>query len=80
MNHIGQNILPITFKPGNTTERGEILKYFAAKLGMNIPRVAYHLTGFKEKDLFFLKSLCDQEERRGEAWTKIFWGSLKIRT
>lgn len=30
-------------------------------------------------DLYYLKSNCDQEERRGKSWSMVFWGSIKSR-
>lgn len=34
-----------------------------------------HLKSFS--DWHYMKSICDDAERRGEVWSKIFWGSLK---
>lgn len=62
------------------TERGELLKYFAGKLGISIPRVAGAVAYLKTlEDLYYLKSICDQYEREGKPWGKCFWGALKAR-
>lgn len=59
-------------------ERGELLKYFASKIGKPIGFVAMKLTGYKLPDLYYLKSICDQEEKRGVPWSKVFYGSIKV--
>lgn len=59
------------------SERGELLKYFGQKTGKPIGYVAMRLTGFKLQDLYYLKSNCDAEEKRGTPWGKVFWGSIK---
>lgn len=59
------------------SERGELLKYFSSKLGRPIPRVATYLTGLEVKDLYFIKSDCDQAEARGIPWGAAFHTSLK---
>lgn len=79
MQKISELQLGIPLKKSNKTERGELLKYFAGKLHLTIPRVAFHLTGFKLPDLYYMKSVCDDEERRGNIWAKVFWGSIKPR-
>lgn len=60
------------------TERGELLAYFAQKLGKKIPYVAFRVQGMGLKDLYFIKSDCDQAEARGVAWGAAFHTSLKI--
>jgi hypothetical protein len=73
----GKYTAPIK-KGKGPTERGELLKYFSGKLSMKIPRVAFHVAHLKElKDLYFLKSSCDDAERRGVAWGAAFWTSIK---
>lgn len=58
-------------------ERGDLLKYFATKIQKPIGFVAMKLTGLQLQDLYFIKSNCDQEEKRGVPWSKVFYGSLK---
>lgn len=61
----------------NKTERGELLLYFAKKTGYTIKRVAFKLTGIPTKDLYYIKSCCDDYENRGNTWGKCFNGMLK---
>ncbi len=79
MKKIGDSIKPLfpeqPKKKGS--ERGELLDYFSKKLGRKIPFIAFKLTGFKLPDLYYLKSICDDAERRGTPWGKVFWGSIK---
>lgn len=76
MKRISNYTVPALTKT-RVTERGELLKYFAQKTDKKIPFIAFKLTGFKLSDLYYLKSLCDGEERRGEPWAKVFFGSIK---
>lgn len=72
------HIMPKKKRP--PTERGELLKYFAMKTGKPIGYIAMRLKHMPElKDLYYLKSTCDQEEFRGTPWTKVFYGSIKAR-
>jgi hypothetical protein len=72
-------------KKGRRSERGDLIDYFLEKLSpgwhgarkLTFGYLAFRLTGFNREDLYFLKSNCDQEERRGQPWGKIFWGSIK---
>ena len=41
--------------------------------------INFRLTNFTVKDILYIKSLCDQEEKRGYLWSKMFWGSIKPR-
>lgn len=76
MKNISEFKLP-TPEQSKKTERGELLKYFAGKINKPIGYVAMRLTGFAVKDMYYLKSLCDQEEKRGTPWGKAFFGSIK---
>jgi len=59
------------------TERGELLKYFAGKLGRDIRYVAFKVTKMSVQDLYYLKSSCDAYEQMGNPWARGFYGSLK---
>ena len=61
------------------SERGELLRYFAQKLGWPIPRVAGKIGHLKAlEDLYFIKSAADSYEREGKGpWSKAFNGMLK---
>lgn len=72
-----------------TTERGEVIKYFQE--GVNAERdgkkyrklpfgyFAMKLTGLKQPDLYYLKSVCDDARRRGQSFAKTFFGSLRAK-
>lgn len=64
------------------TERGELLRYFCRKLGLDekkqIAFVAFKVTGMSVVDLYYLKSICDTYEKEGRgSWGKCFNGSIK---
>ncbi len=71
------------------TERGDLLEYFHYHVNLErdgkkyrklpIGAMAWKLEGLNIKDLYYLKSLCESERRRGNSWGKTFWGSLKNR-
>lgn len=66
--------------PKNTraTERGDLLKYFAERMAMTIPRVARHLAHLtKLEDLYYLKSDCEQATTRGVPFGAAFWTAIK---
>lgn len=63
-------------KRGNP--RGDLLKYFSEKLHKPIGYVAMRVTGFTLEDLYYLRSICDSEEKRGTPFGKVFYGSLKV--
>lgn len=71
-------IQPIKLVKSKATERGDLLKYLAGKMGWSIPRMAKQLSHLKElQDLYFLKSDCDQAEKRGIQWGAAFWTAIK---
>lgn len=67
------------------SERGDLLSYFYEKISptykgkLRMSSLAFRTSHLQLPDLYYLKSKCDQEERRGEPWAKVFWGSLKPR-
>lgn len=65
-------------KGATKSERGEVLKYFADKMGWKIGRVARKVQGLNLQDLYFVKSSCDLYERDGSPWRKAFNGMLKV--
>lgn len=65
------------------SERGELLRYFSLKTGRPIPVLVGRFIppGLTLKDLYYIKSSCDQYERSGQGpWSKAFFGMLKTRT
>lgn len=65
------------------TERGEMLKYFATRLNvgrvrdgyapLTLARMGRVLQGIPTKDLYYLKSVCDQSKD----FSKKFWWEIK---
>lgn len=70
------------------TERGELLRFFANELNKHVKkdgkmfnesRVAFFVAHLTVKDLYFLKSECEQAEKRGYSFFGIFWHSIKVK-
>lgn len=62
------------------SERGELLYYFADKLGWPVGRVGARLKGMQDlRTLYFIKSDCDQAASRGVPWGAAFHTSLRVR-
>ena len=70
------------------SERQEVLSFFYEKL---LPEwksknrltpcwLAMNTSHLKLQDLYYLKSICLSEEKRGQVFSKIFWGSLKSKS
>jgi hypothetical protein len=71
-----------------TSERGDLLEYFTAEANrerrgkykaLPVRFYAVKLSHLKTADLYYLKSVCEDAQRRGGSWAKCFWGSLKIK-
>jgi hypothetical protein len=79
MDHISSHITPSPKKKEKATERGELMEYFLTKLNiarvrdglapMNMPRMGRTLVAIPTKDLYYLKSICDQSKD----FSKKFW-------
>ena len=73
-------------KTGEKNERTELLRYFFEKLsptwtkgkltGGLLGMRTHHL---KLHDLKYIKSICEDSERRGGEFHVTFWGSLKAK-
>lgn len=59
------------------SERGTLLEYFAERMNMGIPRMAFHLKHLGVQDMYYLKSICETGERDGHPFGKIFWYSIR---
>ena len=93
MEHIGRHIRGETGrKRDKSTERGEIMQYFMQKLNrarardglplLTMPRMGRVLVAIPTKDLYFLKSVCDDAEKRSgsiDTFSKKFWWEVKPR-
>jgi hypothetical protein len=78
----GQNRLAERFKENGkkaTSERAELIGYFARKMGWTDKGAAMAVSHLKEnRDLYYLKSDCDQAEARGVPWPAAFRTALGI--
>lgn len=70
-------------KATKRTERGDLITYFHQRLTdkkgkrFNIGFIATKLAHLKLHDLYYLKSTCEDAERRGKPFGAIFWWSIK---
>jgi hypothetical protein len=81
MDHISSHIQRFTRKE-KVTERGELLRYFMDKLNasrvrdglpkLTMPRMGKTLEKIPTKDLYYLKSVCDQ----AKDFSKKFWWEI----
>ncbi|MDO8522462.1 MAG: hypothetical protein Q7S08_04225 [bacterium] len=81
MQHISVHIKR-TMSKGRETERGELMKYFCERINsgrrrdglapITMGRMGKTLEKIPTKDLYYLKSVCDQAEN----FSKKFWYSL----
>lgn len=79
MEHIGSHLQKQPEKKAKVTERGELMEYFLKKLNaarvrdglapMTMGRMGRVLVAIPTKDLYYLKSVCDQ----AKDFSKKFW-------
>ena len=79
MEHIGAHISHSPRRKERATERGELMEYFRAKLNservrdglgtLSMPRMGKVLQAIPTKDLYYLKTVCDQAKH----FSKKFW-------
>jgi hypothetical protein len=77
--------LPLETRSG--TERGDLIQDFLDRLTpdwngkrpLTFSYLVFRLTGLSKDDLYYLRSLCDQESRRGVPYGKVFFGAIKAR-
>lgn len=79
MDHIGAHIRHLPQKKEKITERGELMEYFLKNLNvarvrdglapMTMGRMGRTLVAIPTKDLYYLKSVCDQ----AADFSKKFW-------
>lgn len=89
MQHIGSHLSATGKKRGKETERGEMLKYFQTELNrarvrdglplISMPRMGKILELIPTKDLYYLRSVCDDTAKRGGEFSKKFWWEIKPR-
>jgi len=71
------------------SERSELVGYFTEKINQQregtkyrplTPRaIAIKLGHLNLTDIYYLKSICDDAQRRNGAFSKVFWSSLKVK-
>ncbi len=79
MEHIGAHIQKLPVKKEKATERGEMMEYFLKNLNsarvrdglppMTMGRMGRLLVAIPTKDLYYLKTVCDQSKD----FSKKFW-------
>ena len=84
MEHIGKHMetLSARSKKEKATERGELMKYFIEQLNvrrirdgyprLTLPRMGRLLVAIPTKDLYYLKSVCEQSKD----FSKKFWWEI----
>lgn len=79
MEHIG-SLLPLKVHLKSEKEQREILiAYFAKKMGWSKKGMYFKLVHLKElRDLYYIKSDCDQAEARGVPWPAAFRDALHL--
>lgn len=71
-------------KPGGKTldERATLIKYFHERARdkegqlFEVSYIGMRLSHLKVNDLYYLKSICESESKRGSIWNKVFFGSI----
>ena len=86
MKKIGEVLANKEEKNGKKTERDELLSYFFVRLEPHWTKgklskrfFGIKVSHLKTPDLYYLKSICDDAERRGVPFHKMFWSSLKVK-
>ena len=88
MQHISSHMSGKGGRRERASERGDLLHYFMQKLNMTrtrdglapltMARMGRALQGIPTKDLYFLKSVCDDAQKRNgiDAFSKKFWWEI----
>jgi len=86
MEHIGAHMSRPERKRTRETERGELMRYFQTELNrarhrdglppLTMPRMGKLFELIPTKDLYYLKSVCDQAVERGGDFSKRFWWEI----
>lgn len=92
MEHIGKHMREESkdSKRDKATERGELMKFFMAKLNrsrgrdglpqLTMARMGRLLVAIPTQDLYYLQSVCEDAEKRAgsmDAFSKKFWWEIK---
>ncbi len=86
MEHIGRS-MERKKEAERKTERGELMRYFLEHLNpgrikdglppLTMGRMGRLLVAIPTRDLYFLKSVCDDVASRGGSFSKKFWWEIK---
>ena len=94
MKQIGLFLQNKETKLKSRSEREEIIEFFFQSLkkswqeGQNIKKTRntfnqrflnWKTSHLKLHDLYYIKSRCEDAEKRGDGFAKMFWSSLKVR-
>lgn len=89
MEHIGRHIDSPSARSSKErqTERGELMRYFMAQINpgrakdglppLTMGRMGRLLVAIPTRDLYFLKSVCDDTAGRGGSFSKKFFWEIK---
>lgn len=67
------------------SERGDLLDYFHTRVldkkgkPFRLSHLATKLAHLEVRDLYFLKSTCDDAANRGKPFSAVFWWSIKAK-
>jgi len=85
MEHIGKS-LEKKKAAEKKTERGELMRYFMEQLNvgrikdglppLTMGRMGRLLVAIPTRDLYYLKSVCDDAANRGQSFSKKFWWEI----
>lgn len=85
MQHIGKS-LEEKKAAEKKTERGELMRYFLERINpgrakdglapMTMGRMGRLLVAIPTRDLYYLKSVCDDAANRGGSFSKKFWWEI----
>jgi hypothetical protein len=86
MEHIGKS-LGKKKAAERKTERGELMRYFMERLNpprvrdglppLTMGRIGRLLVAIPTRDLYYLKSVCEDAAARGSDFSKKFWWEIK---
>lgn len=84
-NLFGQRVAPP--KQLRRSERGDLIEYFMTEANADrdgakfkklpLSYYAFKLSHINVKDLYYLKSVCEDARRRGNSWSKTFWWQIR---
>jgi hypothetical protein len=90
MEHIGAHLSDKSpRKRDRATERGELMRYFLKEVNrarvrdglppMSMARMGKTLELISTDNLYYVKSVCDDQVKRGGEFSKKFWWEVKLK-